>query len=138
MKLKNFNIPKELNTDLKYAAKISGKGEGVIIRELLQKNLRQFYPHTLASSIPCCKKIREHILKRHRHKCSMCGQKNKLVQTTRYNGFIKNPTKLLTDKYNSLVIHHKDGNPKNNVLSNLIPLCKRCHARTHLKSRKKK
>lgn len=30
-----------------------------------------------------------------------------------------------------LVIHHKDGNPRNNIEENLIVLCPNCHARIH-------
>jgi len=26
-------------------------------------------------------------------------------------------------------IHHKDGNPKNNNISNLVALCRKCHAK---------
>ena len=42
-------------------------------------------------------------------KCQMCGEKDIDV----------------------LVIHHKDGNRKNNKPSNKIVLCSNCHARVH-------
>lgn len=28
-------------------------------------------------------------------------------------------------------VHHLDGNPENNLLSNLVPVCRRCHTRHH-------
>ena len=34
-------------------------------------------------------------------------------------------------------IHHKDGNPRNNKLSNLQVLCPNCHSRKHDKPRRK-
>lgn len=34
-----------------------------------------------------------------------------------------------------LVIHHKDGDPKNNAISNLIVLCGVCHKKIHMKVR---
>lgn len=34
-------------------------------------------------------------------------------------------------------IHHKDGNPRNNKLSNLRVLCPNCHSRKHDKLKKK-
>jgi 5-methylcytosine-specific restriction endonuclease McrA len=35
-------------------------------------------------------------------------------------------------------IHHKDGDPKNNALSNLKALCPNCHSKAHAKPIEKK
>ena len=43
----------------------------------------------------------------HKNKCEICGRKKKLD------------------------IHHKDENPSNNVLSNLMVLCHSCHMKIH-------
>jgi len=34
----------------------------------------------------------------------------------------------------NLLIHHKDENPDNNVLSNLTVVCKKCHRKIHIDS----
>jgi 5-methylcytosine-specific restriction endonuclease McrA len=34
-------------------------------------------------------------------------------------------------QYGELQIHHKDGNPNNNHIDNLVVLCKGCHAERH-------
>jgi hypothetical protein len=38
----------------------------------------------------------------------------------------------------SLVVHHIDANPKNNVLTNLITLCRQCHVGYHQLAEKAK
>jgi 5-methylcytosine-specific restriction endonuclease McrA len=53
-------------------------------------------------------RLRSFILERDGHKCSECGYSS-----------------------NSLCVHHKDRNPKNNSLDNLITLCKSCHSKEH-------
>lgn len=55
---------------------------------------------------------RDTVLDRDGHRCTRCSTKE------------------------SLVVHHKDGNgrgkwEKNNVMSNLLTLCRSCHAREH-------
>lgn len=52
------------------------------------------------------------------NKCQLCGQKHSLK------------------RYKGLLIHHKDNDPKNNKLTNLMLLCRGCHNRVH-KSKKK-
>lgn len=38
----------------------------------------------------------------------------------------------------NLTIHHKDGNHKNNELTNLVTLCKECHEKIHTRKKKTK
>ena len=44
---------------------------------------------------------------------------------------------LKTNPSFDLIVHHKDGNNRNNELSNLAVLCQRCHAREHMTARKR-
>jgi hypothetical protein len=53
--------------------------------------------------------IRAKVLVRSRGKCEMCGDNLENVTPN---------------------IHHKDGNPKNNEMTNLIALCPNCHSNT--------
>ena len=69
-----------------------------------------------------------------------CSRKCKRLDQTTTGSYV--PRERLRRKYTScqtcglaesdiLVIHHKDGNPKNNVESNLMVICPNCHARIH-------
>jgi hypothetical protein len=110
MILKNFYITDESNKDLKYASNIIGQSEGAYIRSILNRNLKKFYPKDISYFYG--KKIRTHLLNKQNNKCAYCGRNGKLE------------------------IHHKDKNKLNNLLSNLVILCKSCHAKDDAKSRK--
>jgi len=56
---------------------------------------------------PVSKALKLEILRDYDNKCFICKKNSKDVL---------------------MHIHHKDGNPKNNSLDNLIPLCAKCHA----------
>ncbi len=67
----------------------------------------------------------------------MVVEKNK---PTRSKGVKAETRKIVLEKYNYqcakcgynfLEIHHVDGNPSNDSIDNLIPLCKRCHVKIH-------
>ena len=54
---------------------------------------------------------------KHIDKCEICG--------------IKPIIKVHNDK-DELLVHHKDGNQKNNLIDNLQVICRRCHSRYHI------
>lgn len=56
--------------------------------------------------------LRQLVLKRDGFRCQTCGIPE--IPNTR-----------------NLIVHHKDFNPKNNTIENLITLCRRCHPRKH-------
>lgn len=66
------------------------------------------------------KKLKEIIRKRDHYECQKC-YKN------------QNECKSLSGLEYSLIIHHIDYNKKNNQESNLISLCRNCHAKTNHK-----
>jgi len=53
---------------------------------------------------------------KHIDKCEICG--------------IKQSIKIHNNKH-ELIIHHRDGNMKNNVIDNLQVMCRQCHSRHH-------
>ena len=67
--------------------------------------------------------LKKETLQNQKYCCAICNKKN--VRRS-----FKVPGKSHFTK-NSLVVHHRDGNPKNNVLENLIGLCPSCHRVIH-------
>lgn len=67
------------------------------------------------------------------------GFTEKIRQATKErDGFLcMNPICPHRNEDRPLHVHHKDGNPSNNVLENLITLCDRCHYTCHLSPRGK-
>ena len=68
------------------------------------------------------KRMRPLILERDEHKCAVCGAENVRQTVNRQGGVQVRST---------LVIHHIDQKPANNVASNLITLCQGCHVTFH-------
>lgn len=58
--------------------------------------------------------LREAVLERDGHRCQDCGTDGK-------------------GRRRWIVIHHKDGDSKHNVMENLITLCRSCHPLHHSK-----
>lgn len=67
------------------------------------------------------------VLKKYNNRCAICGKKDFPYKSKCKSG---------TFERRFLEIHHIDGNPVNNQISNLILLCKSCHRKEQLKLRK--
>jgi 5-methylcytosine-specific restriction endonuclease McrA len=61
--------------------------------------------------VPLSKELRDRVYRKHNHQCLFCSQKQ------------------------GLHIHHKDHDPKNNAMRNLLLLCGVCHKKLHMKVR---
>ena len=77
-------------------------------------------------SRPKLPELRELILKRDNMTCSLCNIKEQML--TAKNQHVRT----------NLVVHHIDANPKNNVLQNLITVCRPCHTSYHQLAEKAK
>uniref|UniRef100_A0A6M3KRZ9 Putative homing endonuclease n=1 Tax=viral metagenome TaxID=1070528 RepID=A0A6M3KRZ9_9ZZZZ len=114
VKLKNFYITDDLNASLKAARKILDKSEGEIVREILTKYLRRFFPASITSQTSGAKKLLVYVFKKYKNKCSICDAQISL-----------------SSKKRKLEIHHRDFDPKNNIISNLILVCRTCHGKVY-------
>ena len=88
--------------------KIEAREERRKIREEAEKRL---YGKKKTIRIPLSEDEKEIVLSKFEHKCAVCNQNE------------------------GLHIHHKDHNPSNNQLGNLIVLCGVCHKKFHMKVR---
>ena len=79
--------------------------------KIIETAEKDFYGHVKKKRISIPKEMQEYILNKFNHECSICGAKE------------------------GLHIHHKDHNPKNNKINNLIVLCGVCHKKIHMKVR---
>ena len=138
MKLKNFYLTDEEIKNLKYVSKILERSEGMVVRDLLDKHLRKFFPQSLRAGNIQAEKIRKYIFKKYRYKCAECGEKNQERKTkkTYYDRSNDKWDYYHTKPYSILEIHHKDKQPTNNLISNLVLLCRKCHKIADLKLRK--
>lgn len=66
--------------------------------------------------------VREIVMMRDRHMCSVCGQ-------------VEVDWNRSTLHY--LIVHHINNNPRDNSLNNLIALCRSCHIKYDIHSRTK-
>ena len=127
MILKNFYIDAKMNKDLRYVSRILNLSEGLIIRQLLGKYLKHFYPLNLKRGSQYNEKIMAYLLRKYQYRCASCHKKNKIDQHLQNDRIIKT---------RHLEIHHKNKNKHNNLLSNLIVLCPSCHKKEDAKSKK--
>lgn len=88
--------------------KISRRIEKRKIREKAEKNL---FGSVKSKRIPLSDEERDSIFDKFNSECVICGSKE------------------------GLHIHHKDKNPSNNQISNLLVLCGVCHKKIHMKVR---
>tara|TARA_Y100000310_G_scaffold265439_1_gene276477 strand:- start:68 stop:775 length:708 start_codon:yes stop_codon:yes gene_type:complete len=66
---------------------------------------------TKKKRVPLSKALRDRVYRKYKHQCMICSQKQ------------------------GLHIHHKDHDPKNNAMRNLLLLCGVCHKKIHMKVR---
>lgn len=70
-------------------------------------------------------------------RCERCGRRPEyafwFAQQQHFAGLLRGTFPSSKVK---LAVHHRDGNPKNNRLSNLICLCQRCHLFAERQNRK--
>lgn len=95
----------ELQKEIRKIKVRERKGE---IREEAQKKV---YRKVKSKREPIEEADKEEVFEKFGNRCAVCGQME------------------------GLHIHHKDKNPNNNVMSNLIALCGVCHKKIHMKVR---
>jgi len=77
--------------------------------------------------------VRERVFKKYSNKCAKCKKANSIIN---YNSScLGNGFKEYARSRSALEIHHKDKNRRNNLTSNLILLCKKCHKKEDIKSK---
>jgi len=91
------------------ATKIRERQKQLKIREEAEKKV--FGNNSKKKRIPLSLSEQEAILDKYNHECVFCGTEE------------------------GLHIHHKDSNPQNNQLNNLIVICGVCHKKLHMKVR---
>ena len=81
------------------------------IFELKKRAEREYYGKEKTKRVVLSNEYKENIFAYFNHECTICGAKE------------------------GLHIHHKDKNPSNNQISNLLVLCGVCHKKVHMKVR---
>jgi len=110
----NFDIEKtleEIEAEIEYNLQIDKFKEKERKRKIRENAEKDFYGRIKSKRDNISQEKKEDILRKFNSKCAICG------------------------KEEGLHIHHKDSNPKNNQLDNLIVLCGVCHKKIHMKVR---
>ena len=98
------------------------------------KNWNEIYGTEIAN------KMREALIKRqtiHGKTAELKRNRQEYLKIAKenYEWICNNCAKTKTNNNFDLVVHHKDGNNKNNIVTNLEVLCQNCHTQKHSKER---
>ena len=102
---------KEIEEEIEYKLQIDKFKEKERKRKIRENAEKDFYGRVKSKRDNLSLDKREDILRKFNNECVVCGKKE------------------------GLHIHHKDGNPKNNQIGNLVVLCGVCHKKAHMKVR---